>query len=175
MNKTIFGITIVIMFAAMLVAPVCAVPPEDKKVPIIIHFSNQVGPILEEKITGNVIHRFLDVEYDIAIDVADVPTYTGKAYASRKVLIIPREVGVDLVIQDDYVFEIDGEEGTFEGSAVIVLKGYLAPTATSPPDYERGKAHALLQGTDAFDGQTINAGHHWIPFGPITWWGYLKL
>ena len=171
MNKKIFGITIVIMFAALLVTPVLAAP-KGQKVPITIHFSNQVQTLTDEKITGNVIHRVADVTYDIAIDVDGVLNYyTGTAVALRNILVVPREVGVDLVIKDDYVFMIDG--GTFEGSAVIVLKGYIAPTATSPPDYERGKAHALLQGPDAFDGQTINAGHHWLPFGPITWTGYL--
>jgi hypothetical protein len=61
--------------------------------------------------------------------------------------------------------------GTFEGQAIIVLQDYTIVEGV--PDYVRGKAHALLQGTGAFEGQTINAGHKWVPFGPITWSGFL--
>ena len=139
--------------------------------PVTIYFSNQVQELTAEEFTGGVIHRAADVTYDIEIDIDGGATYAGTAVALRNILVVPREFGVDLVIRDDYVMTIEGK-GTFEGSAVIVLKGYIAPTATSLPDYERGKAHALLHGTGDFEGQTINAGHHWLPFGPITWWGY---
>ena len=173
LNRKILGICVVLLAVAMLATPVLAAPTNGQKVPITIHFANQQTTYTSEEITGNVIHRTADVTYDIAIDVDGVPTYTGTASALRNILIVPREVGVDLVLQDDYVFMIDDEEGTFEGSALILLKGYIAPTQTTPPDYERGKAHALLQGTGGFEGQTINAGHHWVPFGAISWSGYL--
>ncbi len=141
--------------------------------PIIVHFSNAVSKIIYEKIKDNgKIFRITEVTYDITIDVNGVPTYTGTADAKRKVLITPQDVGVGLVIWDKYVFNIDG--GTFRGKALIIIEGYIAPTESTPPFYDRAKASAFLRGTGAFRGQTIKAGHDWIEFGPITWWGFLK-
>ena len=169
-NRNTLGIAVVLLAIAMLATPVMAAPTQGQKIPITIYFSNQVAVLVEEQITGNVIHRVMDVTYDIAVDVDGVPTYTGTAVAARDALLVPRGLGVfDLVLNDDYVMEFDGFEGTFEGKATVVLNDY----APAVPTYEAGKAHALLQGTGVFEGQTINAGHHWIPFGPITWSGYL--
>ena len=170
MKRELMGLTLAIGFLVILAAPVMAAPTDGQKVPVTIYFSNQVATNIVDTTTGNVVHRVADITYDISVDVDGVPTYTGTAIAERNVLMIPRGAGVfDMILSDDYIMSFDGQDGTFEGQAVIVLKDYAPAT----PTYEAGKAHALLQGTGVFDGQTINAGHHWVPFGPITWNGYL--
>ena len=173
MKKKIFVMFFAVVVTALLVMPTFAVPSKGNKVPVTIYFTSTGTVKTSEIITGNVIHRTVDVGYDITIDVNGVPTYTGTAVGFRNALVIPREVGVDLILKDDYVFTIDGQDGTFEGQAVIVIKNYVFPTESSPPYYVRAKTHALLQGTEDFEGQTMNVGHHWVPFGPVVWTGYL--
>jgi hypothetical protein len=168
-KRKILLIAALFLIVAMLATPAMAAPTNGQKVPITIHFSNQVATNIVDVTTGDVLHRSAEITYDIAVDIDGVPTYTGVAVAERDALFIPRGVGVfDLVLNDDYIMTFDGQEGTFEGHAMILLKDY----AMAVPTYEAGKGHALLQGTGVFEGQTINAGHHWLAFAPITWYGY---
>jgi hypothetical protein len=169
MNKKILVIVALLTFSMLLSPLVFAKPEKGQKVPITIHLTTVSNIPVSDKITGNVIHRVADVLYDIAIDVDGVPTYTGTLVVTRNVLIMPREGGAKLILRDDNVMTINGIDGTFEGQSVIVIEGY---DLSAIPPYERGKNHNLLQGTGDLEGQTINSGHHWVPAGPITWYGY---
>jgi hypothetical protein len=138
-------------------------------VPIAIHFSNEVAtPGGPPKIVGNVMFLVATLTSDITIDIDGTPTYTGTVDVTREVLLVLKDGGGDMLVKDYNVFNIDGEEGTFVGQSVLRMKAYDFISGTS----ERAKNHVLLQGTGVFKGQTINAGHNWVPPGPVTWTGY---
>ena len=170
MNKKIAGIAVVLLAAVMLATPVLAAPPQEKKVPITLTWTITSQVLIEMRITNGVVHRHVHVNWDVELVIDGGPPVTATAFTERNLLIVPQKDGGNLVIRDYYVIDIPGEEGGFEGNALILLDGFIAGT---PNTWEASKAHGLFKGTGAFEGQTINAGRHWGPQISPTWTGYL--
>lgn len=167
MKKKILATMFVLVIAALMIAPVLAAPT-NQKVPITIYWT--AGPTTPEpgypKLTGIVTHGHATLTWTVSIEVDGVPTYTGTAFTHRYVISVPQKEGRIVKFKEVYEMEINEATGGFVGSSLILMDGLYGP---SP----RAKAHGLLQGYGDFEGQTINAGHHWTPMGPPTWWGYL--
>jgi len=156
------------MLAAPFIGAVMAEPTQGQKVPITITWTSISTVPDVPKIVGNTVHNHGVITWGVAINIDYVPTYTGIAIADRYVVITVQKDGANMKMKEVYDMSIDGEDGGFVGSALILMEGVM-PTG----GWEKSKAHGLLNGYGAFEGQTINAGHHWAPPGPIVWTGYL--
>ena len=168
MKKKIVSLLLVLFILTLIITPVLAGPENGQKEPIAIYFSNEaVTPDYPRtKIVGNVMFLYATLTYDITIDIVGTSTsYTGTVDVMREVLMVLKEGGSYALVKDDNVFNIDGQDGTFVGQSVLRIKDFMTIN-------ELGKTHALLKGTEVFEGQTINAGHDWAPSEDVTWTGY---
>jgi hypothetical protein len=172
MNKKISGIFVSLVCLVMLTIPAFASPTQGQKAAITLTWTNLNSVTIEVKISGNVVHRYLHVTWDVELAIDGGPTLYGTSSGKREMLVVPQKDGRRLVVVDYCELSFPEEEGGFEGNALIMMEGFsLGP----PQIWERSKGHGLLQGTGAFEGQTINAGRHWHPFGEsqTIWTGYL--
>lgn len=172
MNEKVLGITIVFLIAAIMATPVFADPTQGQKASINLTWTNMSTVNIEVKISGNVVHRHQHITWDIELAIDGGPTLYGTAFVDRDMLIVRQKDGRRLVTVDYCELSFPDEEGGFEGNALIMLEGF---SSGPPPIWERSKGHGLFQGTGALEGQTINAGRHWHPFGEsqTIWTGYL--
>ena len=167
-KSKVLVIAVAFLAVAILATPVLAAPT-NKKVPITIYWT-QMGPPTPEpgfpKDTGIVRHGHATLTWGVEIEIDGVPTYTGTAFTHRYVVNVPQKDGNKISFREVYEMEINEADGGFVGSALILMDGIYG-------DSPKAKAHGLLQGYGDFEGQTINAGHHWVPMGPPMWEGYL--
>ena len=168
MNKKIFGIFISLAFLAMLVIPAFASPTKGNKVAVTLTWTNPAGTPAGIDETGIVTHRHGIGTWDVELEIDDGPTYIGAAVDTvREILIVPQTDGNNLLWREHLEVSFPEAGGGFEGYFVVLMDGVGNPLEL------RSKAHGLLHGTGAFEGQTINAGHNWRPPGPLVWTGYL--
>lgn len=170
MKKKILAITTLLVITVVLTTPVFAVPTAGQKVAVTITWSKWTV-VTQDPITtpGGIVQNRIEGTWDVEIAIDGGPTYTGTSDTIRYLTVVPKEGGADLVLKEIYDISIDSESGGFEGSGLIIIKVWIPPAGP----YEKAKAHGLLHGTGSFEGQTINAGHSWVPPGPIQWMGYL--
>jgi hypothetical protein len=168
MNKKILMLLITVLAVAMLVTPVISKPTKGKKVAVTLYFSNQESEPIEIRETGNVEHRHGHVNWTLMLDFKNGTTLMGEAIdVQRYVLVVPQPNGNKIVFREQYEMWFPSAGGGFEGMANIQMDGIGNPPMI-------GRAHALLHGTGAFEGQTLNVGHPWAIFSPpIHWDGYL--
>jgi hypothetical protein len=168
MNKKILGVFVGLLAVAMLATPVIAKPTQGQKVAVTLTFTGQVSEPIEVRDTGVVEHRHGHVNWTLILAIQDGPTYMGEAIdTERYVLTVPQENGNKIVFREIYEMWFPSAGGGFVGMASIMMDGVGNPPVV-------GKAHALLHGTGAFEGQTLNVGHHRALFSPpIQWDGYL--
>ena len=168
MNRKIIVIVLALA-VAMLATPVLAKPTKGQKVPVTITFLGQVAEPIKVNDTGVVQHRHGLANWTIVLAIEGGPSYPGEAILNeRYVLIVPQKDGNTMIMRESYEIWFPSAGGGFEGTAQIMMDGVGNPLEV------KGKAHALLIGTGAFEGKTINAGHHWgTPSLPLHWDGYL--
>lgn len=169
MNKKVLGIAVVLLAVAMLATPVMADPTKGQKVPATLRFGDSSTEPGTAKPAGNTMHGQTTVTWEIAIDIDGVPTHTGTAFAERySVQVAVEGKMTNIILKEVYTIEINEEDGGFVGSVQILMRIFPG----MPPSIF-GKAHALLVGYGAFEGQTLNVGHPWDSFSGIAWDGYL--
>ena len=168
MNKKILGVFASLVFVAMIVTPVLAKPTQGQKVAITLTWTRTLRIQDPPVFTGVVMHRHVYIEWSVVLEIEDGPTLTGTGTSIRDNVRMPQKDGDTVVIRDVTELWFPDQQGGFEGRGVIMIDGL-----TSPGVWEQAKAHELLQGTGEFEGQTLNAGHHWEePSGAIVWTGY---
>ncbi len=167
MNKKILGVFIGLLAIAMLAIPVYASPTKGQKVPITIRWTLVPGGYLGSNYTGIVEHRHALGTWNVTLAIDGGATYNGTFAAVREVLIVPKKDGNNILWRERGEMWFPSAGGGFEGNFCVLMDGVGNPLEM------RAKAHGLLQGYGAFEGQTINAGHHWVGLGPIVWTGYL--
>jgi hypothetical protein len=168
-QKKILGIAIILVFVAILIAPVFADPTKGQKAAITLTWTRTKRIQGPPRFTGNVMHRDVYVEWSVVLEIEGGPTLTGTAKTERKNVRVPQPDGANLVLRDYYELWFATQGGGFEGNALVMLEGFMGGGV-----WEKSKAHGLFQGTDAFEGQTLNAGHGWKEQdGGIVWTGYL--
>jgi hypothetical protein len=153
----------------ILAVPVMAAPLEDKKVPVKVAFEVTKNTLIENiAINGNMTHRVYLQEWTVNLTIGDsVTPVKGTAQVTRTTdYRYSKPGGVDQILMDDYVFSFPG--GGFEGQAAGLITDYVK----GPPASYNIKVHALLHGTGAFTGQTINAWQNGPGTTPL-WEGYL--
>jgi hypothetical protein len=103
------------------------------------------------------------------LEIDDGPTYTGTVIDERKIVAVTQKNEVDQICRSYYEHSFPG--GGFEGNSLLIIDGF---TGSPPPLWDKTKIHYLLKGTRAFEGQTLNVGRTWTPFGgPLGASGFL--
>jgi len=155
------------MAVAMMATPVMADPTEGQKVPITISWTLVPGGYLGSNYTGIVEHRHALGTWDVVLVIDGGAPHAGTVTAVREILIVPQKDGNNILWRESGEMWFPSAGGGFEFNFCVLMQGVGDPTIM------RGKSHGLLQGYEAFEGQTINGGHHWKPPGPVVWTGYL--
>ena len=171
LNKKVLGIALTVFFLAMLAIPVCASPTKGNKVAVTITWTS-AGVTYVDDATGNVVHRHAEGNWDpLVLEIDGGPTYTGSAVNTvREGLRVPQKDGLNIIMREYLEMWFPSAGGGFKGHILVWMDGITGPPLT----VKRARAHGLLQGYGAFEGQTLNAGHKWREPGPeIVWTGYL--
>ena len=170
MKKSVIAITLVFtLFAGLFVTmPVMAAPPGEQKVSVRIVWTPVSGSssTLENRLTDGVGHRLITNKWTLQLYIGNAQTpLSGTADCTRHVLYAYTKQGRG-VYQDDYVIAFASEGGGFEGRAHLEIFDWVSSSVYNVD------AHALFQGTGAFEGQTLNVG---VERGPanLEWTGYL--
>jgi hypothetical protein len=171
LNKKVLGIAVVLMAVAMLAVPVIAKPTKGNKVAVTLIFVERMGrTIIEDRYSNGILHRLLELTYNVELKVTDGPTLEGTAVWERMTLQNPKSM--KNISREYYEFWFPIEGGGFEGHCLLMMDGFV-PAPPPPATWEKSKAYGLFQGTEAFEGQTLNVGHSWEePTGTIVWTGY---
>lgn len=165
MNKKILMVAVALMAVVMLATPVFADPTQGQKAAITINWTRTNRITVDEWWSSDLVrHRHMHVWWDVELIIDGGPPLPGTGYTERDAVRVTQKDGFNNVLHDYYVLTFDG--GGFEGNALIMVQNQ------GTPDF-RGRAHGLFMGTGDFEGQTINAGHGWVPAGPPVWTGYL--
>jgi len=174
MKKKIFYVFVSLAFLAMLVIPAFASPTKGNKVAVTLVFVERTGrTIIEDKYSNGIRHRLLELTYNVELQVADGPTLEGTAFWERMSVLNLKSA--KNVCREYYEFWFENEGGGFEGNCLLIMDGFVPGTGPgNPATWEKSKVYGLFQGTEAFEGQTLNVGHPWEePTGTIVWTGYL--
>jgi hypothetical protein len=163
-KKKILGVFGCLLIVAMLTTPVFADPTKGQKASITLRWFRTDRLTVDEWWSNGVRHRHVHVWWNVVLEIDGGPTLLGTAFTERDAVRVMQSDGPNNVLNDYYMLTFDG--GGFEGNALILTQNVGTPTF-------RVKAHGLLMGTGDFEGQTINAGHHWVAGGPPVWTGYL--
>ena len=174
MKKAALVLAVALLAIAMLAVPVFAAPPLEKKVPVAMQWKNLGGATTIERrdVDTGISHRIIDQNWGVKlyIDGSTTPL-EGTADVTRVTLYrySKDSMGVDQVVNDDYVVTFASEGGGFVGNVHILVTDYV-----SASDFG-GMVHALLHGTGSFEGQTINAGVKMSATAAnMLWEGYLS-
>jgi hypothetical protein len=174
LNKKILSIPIVLIIMVLLVTPVLASPTKGQKVAVTLYWTRTSRVTIEEKFSDGVVHRLLHLTWDIELVFDGGPTYYGTAFTERYQHRWPERDGMKMLLRDKTVFSFPDQNGGFEGNDLVMLDNFINPPPGGRADWDKAKAHGLFMGTGAFEGQTLNVGHHWKPrAGPPVWEGYL--
>ena len=168
-------VAVVVLALALLtmlfaVLPAMAAPPEEKKVPVNVTFKVTLNKLIENFTTeGNVSHRIYLQNWDVSLTIGDSSTpIKGTAVVDRDTdYRYVKPSVVNQVINDHIVMSFPTEGGGFEGHAQSIITDWDSATRTY-----NIRVHVLLQGTDAFEGQTLNAWQSGPGTTPL-WEGYL--
>lgn len=165
MNKKILGIAVALMAVAMLATPVMAKPTKGNKVAVTLIFTSRTSKtVVDEWVSGGVTHRLLINTWNVRLEIDGGPTFEGTAIDERKIVAVTQKNEVDQICRSYYELSFPDEGGGFEGNSLLIQDGF---TGAPPPLWDKTKIHYLLRGTGAFEGQTINVGKTWTPFGGI--------
>ena len=171
MNKKILCIFVSLLAVALLATPVYASPTKGNKVAVTLTFSNRVGEVIDEWVSGRVTHRLQINTWDVMLEIEGGPTYLGTAIDERKIAEVMQNNEVDRICRSYYELSFPSAGGGFEGNSLLIIDGF---TGSPPPLWDKTKVHYLFKGTGAFEGQTLNVGKTWTPFGgPLGAGGYL--
>jgi hypothetical protein len=169
MKKEILGIFMCLFFASLLIISVYASPTKGNKVAVTLTFSNRSPDVIDEWVSGGVTHSLIINTWDVTLEIDDGPTYSGTAIDERKIVAVTQKNEVDQICRSYYEHSFPG--GGFEGNSLLIIDGF---TGSPPPLWDKTKIHYLLKGTRAFEGQTLNVGKTWTPFGgPLGASGFL--
>ncbi len=171
MRKLILIPVLVLLMLFAAAVPAMAEPTNGQKIPAILKFP--VPPkvtILDPGETwtthGNVTHRegtIINYTFQFIIDGA--PPIIGYAISLREGSSIQSKIGMSNW-QEYYEFWFPTEGGGFEGRALNHITDFVSGTSYNLD------LHALLHGTGAFEGQTLNMWREGPPL-PGGWFGYL--
>jgi hypothetical protein len=173
LKKAAIAITLTLFLVAGLFVtlPAMAAPSGEQKVPVKLAFSITSSTVIDRWTTdGNISHRLLNQIWSVDLTIGDSLTpIKGTATVVRNTdYRYTKPGGIDQLVNDDYVFSFPTEGGGFVGHSHALLTNYNA----GPPATYDVVVHALLQGTGAFKGQTLNAWQN----GPGTtfmWEGFV--
>jgi hypothetical protein len=174
-KKKILGVFASFLFLLILITPALASPTKGNKVGITLTWTATNFVYLDAKEVGNTMHFHINYYWNVTLAIDDNgPKINGTAITDRYMTGVLQKDGGRLVVADYTEFSFPDDEGGFKGNSAIMMIGYIP---IEPPVWQKSKAHGLFHGTGAFEGQTINAGNHWIPFDPLAeshvWYGYL--
>jgi hypothetical protein len=159
------------MAVAMLATPVLASPTKGNKVAVTLTFANRIPNVIDEWDSGGVTHTLVINTWKVILEIEGGPTYTGTAIDERKIVAVTQKNEVDQICRSYYELSFPSAGGGFEGNSLLIIDGFTGPP---PPMWDKTKIHYLFRGTGAFEGQTLNVGETWTPFGgPLGASGYL--
>jgi hypothetical protein len=168
MNKKILAIFVSLLVVALLTTPVLAIPTNGpNKVAVTVVFKSGSRTDIVDVWTGPIRHRTFTATWGVVeLTITDGPTLIGTATAERSTVRVPQNGAYKVIFVDYYVFDFG--DGGFEGNGKVILDGMVPGIG-----WDQSLARGLFQGTEAFEGQTLNIGHpFWSMPGPPTWIGY---
>jgi hypothetical protein len=170
-GKAILVSGLALLMLLTFVAPVLAAPANnEQKVPVSLKWT-PVPPsttIERRDVDTGISHRILLQNWAVKMYVDDAVTpLEGAAVVMRETIYRYSKdaMGVDQVVNDYYDISFLTTGGGFEGNAHIMLTDYVSGSYNS-------HVHALLHGTEAYEGMTLNAEAGWGP-GTMMWEGYI--
>ena len=145
--------------------PVMAQPNEGQKVAVTLKFTPVGGPPGDRWTTNGGVTQVRDAEltYIVELTIDGAPAIIGEAVAARDAMGKRPEM---VLYHEHQLMWFPTEGGGFEGYDLLKITDMKSATEFTL------QAHGVYQGTDAFEGQTLNLWRDKGPANPV-WEGYI--